>query len=121
MNTATRVRLCVMMFLQYAVWGAWFVPFATYLSHHGLHEWIGTIYSAQGWAAIAAPLFVGVVADRLFAAEKVLGILQLTAGVLLATLTTIGANATQMFLGALGVLLESVLIDLNRLWIPKWG
>jgi Nucleoside H+ symporter. len=105
MNTATRVRLCVMMFLQYAVWGAWFVPFATYLSHHGLHEWIGTIYSAQGWAAIAAPLFVGVVADRLFAAEKVLGILQLTAGVLLATLTTIGANATQMFLGALGVLL----------------
>ena len=59
MDLSTRARLSLMMFLQYFVWGAWFVPFATYLSRNGLQDSVGTIYSAQGWAAIAAPLFVG--------------------------------------------------------------
>src|SRR5690349_16212740 len=83
-----RARLSAMMFLQYFVWGAWFVPFATYLTHHGLQDSVGTIYSAQGWAAIAAPLFVGAIADRYFSAEKVMGILHLFAGGLLFLLSS---------------------------------
>jgi len=100
-----RARLSAMMFLQYFVWGAWFVPFATYLTHHALEDSVGTIYSSQGWAAIAAPLFVGAVADRYFSAEKVMGILHLFAGGLLLLLSTIGADAGVMFLATLGVLL----------------
>ncbi len=105
MTTSIRLRLSLMMFLQYGVWGAWFVPFATYLTRGGLQDSVGTIYSAQGWAAIAAPLFVGAVADRYFAAEKVMGVLHLTAGVLLFVLSRVGADAGVMFLATLGVLL----------------
>lgn len=105
MDTGIRARLSLMMFLQYFVWGAWFVPFATYLTHNGLGDSVGSIYSAQGWAAIAAPLFVGTIADRYFAAEKVMGILHLFSGALLFVLTMIGADAGVMFLATLGVLL----------------
>ncbi len=105
MTSGTRARLSLMMFLQYAVWGAWFVPFATYLTRSGLQDSVGTIYSAQGWAAIAAPLFVGAVADRYFAAEKVMGVLHLFAGLLLFALAQVGADAGVMFLATLGVLL----------------
>ncbi len=105
MDMSIRARLSLMMFLQYFVWGAWFVPFATYLTHHGLEDSVGTIYSSQGWAAIAAPLFVGAIADRYFSAEKVMGILHLFAGALLFLLTTIGADAGVMFMATLGVLL----------------
>lgn len=105
MDMSTRTRLSAMMFLQYFVWGAWFVPFATYLTRNGLQDSVGTIYSAQGWAAIAAPLFVGAIADRYFSAEKVMGILHLFAGALLFVLSTIGADASVMFLATLGVLL----------------
>jgi nucleoside transporter len=100
-----RARLSAMMFLQYFAWGAWFVPFATYLTYNGLQNSVGTIYSSQGWAAIAAPLFVGAIADRYFAAEKVMGILHLATGGLLFLLSAIGADAGIMFLATLGVLL----------------
>ena len=105
MEMSVRLRLSLMMFLQYFVWGAWFVPFATYLTNNGLQDSVGTIYSAQGWAAIAAPLFVGAIADRYFSAEKVLGILHLFSGALLFFLSTIRADAGVMFLATLGVLL----------------
>ena len=105
MDLTIRARLSAMMFLQYFVWGAWFVPFATYLTHHGLQDSVGTIYSAQGWAAIAAPLFVGAIADRYFSAEKVMGVLHLFAGALLFLLSSIGADAGVMFFATLGVLL----------------
>ena len=105
MTLSTRARISAMMFFQYFVWGAWFVPFATYLTRNGLQDHVGNIYSAQGWAAIAAPLFVGAVADRYFSAEKVMGILHLFAGALLFLLSSLGADAGVMFLATLGVLL----------------
>jgi nucleoside transporter len=105
MDMSIRARLSLMMFLQYFVWGAWFVPFATYLTRNGLQDSVGTIYSAQGWAAIAAPLFVGAIADRYFAAEKVMGILHLFAGALLFLLSSVDADAGVMFMATLGVLL----------------
>lgn len=105
MDMTTRSRLSAMMFLQYFVWGAWFVPLSSYLTQLGLQDSIGTIYSAQGWAAIAAPLFVGVIADRYFSAEKVMGVLHLAAAALMFLLTTVGADAGVMFMATLGVLL----------------
>ena len=93
-----------MMFLQYFVWGAWWVPFGTYLSHHGLDASIGTIFSTQGWAAIAAPLFVGAIADRYFSAQNVMGVLHLAGGAGLLMLPLAGADPSAMFLAALFVL-----------------
>jgi nucleoside transporter len=83
--TSVRVRLSAMMFLQFFVWGAWFVTLSTYLGR-GLNfagSDIGGAYSTMPWGAIVAPFLVGMIADRFFAAEKVLGVLHLVGAVLL--------------------------------------
>ncbi len=80
-----RVRLSVMMFLQFFVWACWMVPIGTYgpeaLGLTGAH--MGWIFSTTAIAAIISPLFVGFVADRLFATEKVLCVLHLVGGICL--------------------------------------
>lgn len=105
MDIGTRVRLSLMMFLQYFVWGAWWVPFGSYLMHAGLGSWIGTMFSAQGWAAILSPLFVGAIADRYFSAQKVVGVLHLAGGGALLALSLAGSDPGLVFALTLGVLL----------------
>ncbi len=69
-----------MMFLQFFVWGAWFVTLGACLDGNGLKSIIGAAYGTAPIAAIIAPLFLGLVADRLFPSEKVMGVLLLIGG-----------------------------------------
>ena len=91
MTATTRVKLSTMMFLEFFIWGAWFVTMGTYLGKTlgatGVQN--GNAYATQSWGAIIAPFIIGLIADRFFSAQKVLGILHLTGAALLYYITTI--------------------------------
>src|SRR5947208_7701930 len=70
-----------MMFLQFFIWGAWYTTIAVYMTHHGMETLTHWPYTVNPIAAIVAPFFLGLVADRYFATEKVLGMLHLLGGV----------------------------------------
>ena len=76
-------RLSVMMFLQFFVWGAWFVTLYLVLGSKGQAEIIGDAYASAPIAAMIAPLFLGLVADRFFSSEKVMAVLLLIGGALM--------------------------------------
>ncbi|WP_342048510.1 MFS transporter [Bacillus sp. OTU530] len=76
-------RLSAMMFLQYFVLGTWFATLGYILSQHGLSSIIGTAYSIGGIAALISPLFLGMITDRFFPSQKVLGIVNIVGAIVL--------------------------------------
>ncbi len=78
MTTILYARLSTLMFLQFFVWGAWFVTLGTYLNALGFAATdIGLAYLTNNLGAIIAPFFVGMIADRFFASERVVALLHL--------------------------------------------
>jgi nucleoside transporter len=85
MNATIRVKLSFMMFLEFFIWGSWFVSLGTYLgiTLKASGADTGAIFSTQSWGAIIAPFIVGLIADRYFNAEKILGVIHLIGAALL--------------------------------------
>jgi nucleoside transporter len=94
MKPSVFARLSVMMLFEYFIWGAWYVTMGTYMStflqSSGIQ--IGAAYSALAIATIFSPFFVGMVADRFFAAQKIMGVLHLAGAALLFLATQIADN-----------------------------
>ncbi|HZN10071.1 MAG TPA: MFS transporter, partial [Blastocatellia bacterium] len=84
MQSQNRWRLSLMMFLQYAIWGAWSPDLSVYLKKIEFADTqSGVIYSLLPVGCMLAPFVAGQLADRYFATEKLIGILHLTGGVLM--------------------------------------
>ncbi|MEM1118277.1 MAG: MFS transporter, partial [Bacteroidota bacterium] len=74
------MRLSTMMFLEFFVWGAWYTTVAVYMTAEGHENLTHWPYTVNPVAAIVAPFFLGLVADRYFAAQNVFGVLHLIGG-----------------------------------------
>lgn len=86
MNASVRSRLSIMMFLEFFIWGAWFVTMGTYLASGEIQakgSEIGLAFATQSVGAIIAPFIVGLIADKFFSAQKILGVLHIAGSVLL--------------------------------------
>ncbi len=88
------IKLSLMMLLQYFIWGAWYVTMGTYMSTflHSSGVQIGAAYSALAIATMISPFFVGMVADRYFAAQRIMAALHVLGGTLLFLATQITDN-----------------------------
>ena len=95
-----KARLSLMMFLQFFVWGAWYTTIAVYMTTVGMGSLTHWPFTVNPIAAIVAPFFVGLVADRYFATEKVLGALHLLGGVFMLMVPS-AAGAPLIFIGLL--------------------
>jgi nucleoside transporter len=85
MNATTRAKLSTLMFLQYFVWGAWYVTIGTWLGEtlHFSGEQIGLAVGTTAVGAMISPFFVGMIADRFLATERILAALHVVGGVVL--------------------------------------
>ncbi len=85
MNLTNRVKLSLMMFMEFFIWGAWFVTLGTFIGKNlaatGAES--AAVFSTQSFGAIIAPFIIGLIADRYFNAEKILGVLHLAGAVLM--------------------------------------
>jgi nucleoside transporter len=94
MNSTIRIKLSIMMFLEFFIWGAWFVTLGTFLATNlkASGPETGSVFSTQSWGAIIAPFIIGLIADRYFNAEKILAVLHIVGALLMYQMY----NATDM-------------------------
>ncbi len=85
------------MFLEFFIWGAWYTAVAVYMTHNGMEDLTHWPFTVNPIAAIAAPFFVGLIADRYFATEKVLGTLHILGAVFM-FLTPLASDAPLVFI-----------------------
>ena len=102
MNLQVKIRLGLMMFLNYVIWGAWYVTIGTWLStaRHFTGQQVGLVSGTTAVGAIVAPFFVGLIADKFFATEKLLATLHFVGGLLL-----FAASRQQSFLAIYSLML----------------
>ena len=74
-----KIRLALMNFLEFAVWGAYLTSMGTYLVNHDMAQHIGIFYAMQGIVSIFMPAIMGIVADRWIPAQRLLGFCHLIA------------------------------------------
>ncbi len=85
MKTKVQVQLSIMMFLEFFIWGGWFVTLGTFLGNNlsASDTEVGMAFSTQSWGAIIAPFIIGLIADRYFNAERILGVLHIIGAILM--------------------------------------
>lgn len=94
-QSALKVRLIVMNFLEFAVWGAYLTSMGNYLGKSGMGDYISWFYAIQGIVSIFMPTLMGIVADRYVQPQRLLGICHLIAGLFMISLCVMGVQSSQ--------------------------
>ncbi|WP_435892459.1 nucleoside permease [Oceaniferula spumae] len=115
-NNSNCLRLSIMMFLQFFAWGSWFATLALAMGSNGLGDSIGGAYESAPLAAIFAPLFLGLIADRLFPSEKVMGVLMLIGGGIMCAIAMIAPEGAEK-----GPLIVKLMIAYMLCYMPTLG
>src|SRR5687767_8576754 len=76
-----RVRLMTMMFLQFFIWGSWYATGGNYMKSHGMSDLIYLAYMVSPIGSIVSPFFMGMIADRFFAVQRVMGVMHILSGI----------------------------------------
>lgn len=92
-----QARLSLMMFLQFFIWGAWYTTIGVYMSSNGMENLTHWPFTVNPIAAIVAPFFIGLIADRFFATERVLGSLHILGGIIM-FLTPLASGVPFLFI-----------------------
>ncbi|WP_193212575.1 MFS transporter [Luteolibacter marinus] len=114
--SAVLTRLSVMMFLQFFAWGSWFATLSLAMGANNLGDFIGGAYESAPIAAIFAPLFLGLVADRLFSSERVMGVLMLAGGVIMGAIAMLAPQGAEK-----GGLIVWLMIAYMLCYMPTLG
>lgn len=93
-QSALKVRLIVMNFLEFAVWGAYLTSMGNYLGKSGMGDYISWFYAIQGIVSIFMPTLMGIVADRYVQPQRLLGICHLIAGLFMISLCVMGVQSS---------------------------
>lgn len=85
MKQTTRIQLSAMMFMEFFIWGGWFVTLSSFLPNNlkATGGQSANVFSTQSWGAIIAPFIIGLIADRYINAEKILGFLHIIGAILM--------------------------------------
>ena len=138
LRSANTYKISIMMFLQFFTWGAWFATLGLCLGSNEFGDFAGGAYGSAPLGAMIAPLFLGLIADRFFPSQKVMGVLFLIGGVLLLFIPGVAAGGpekgklmTTLMLGnmicympTLGLGNSIAFANLDRMAFPKvrvWG
>jgi nucleoside transporter len=98
MRSYIKPRLMAMMFLQFFIWGSWYATGGNYMKSHHMTDVIYLVYLASPIGSIVSPFFLGMIADRFFAVEKLMGVMHLLSGIFVICAPSLGATSPVIFL-----------------------
>jgi nucleoside transporter len=98
MRSLMKVRLMGMMFLQFFIWGSWYATGGNYMASHGMSDIIYLAYMVSPIGGIVSPFFMGMIADRFFSVQKVMGVMHLLSGIFVICAPLLGSTSPTLFL-----------------------
>jgi nucleoside transporter len=98
MHSLMKVRLMGMMLLQFFIWGSWYATGGNYMASHGMSDIIYLAYMVSPIGGIVSPFFMGMVADRFFSVQKVMGVMHILSGIFVICAPLLGSTSPTLFL-----------------------
>jgi nucleoside transporter len=98
MRSFMKLRLMAMMFFQFFIWGSWYSTGGNYMNSHGMRDVIYIVYLASPIGSIVSPFFLGMIADRFFAVQKLMGVMHILSGIFVCAAPFFGSGSPQVFL-----------------------